>query len=137
MKFSLLVILFSSFAAHSASMTPGLWHAETKVDVEGIPLPSSSDKECITEEQASDIRKTIASELSRHGCKITKWNLANEKLKASLTCDNGKMDASGDLTGTVKSKSYNLAGKAAGSYMQLPATANLSLKGNWISNCEN
>ena len=135
-KIFLGALIFVSLASDAQTMDAGLWQADSVVNIEGIPLPSSQDKECITKSQAKDIRKTISTELGKQGCKINKWSLRAEKLQASVTCDNHDIEASGDLTGTVKAKSYNISGTAAGNYKSIPATANISLKGKWLSACK-
>ena len=132
----LFLLVIASSVSYSLNMEAGLWQTDSVVNIEGIPLPESHNKDCLTKSQAGDIRKTISTELSKNGCKIDKWNLRNEKLSATVTCENSFIDASGDLSGSVKSKSYDLSGTATGSYKNIPATATLSLKGQWLSACK-
>ncbi|AZZ36293.1 hypothetical protein CIK05_05645 [Bdellovibrio sp. qaytius] len=130
------VILFSSVQIWAQSFEAGLWKSKESLELNGIPLPSSSDEECITKEQAKDAKATIEKELKKKGCTLTKWNYKNQNLDAAITCNNKDMVASGKLTGPFTSKSYKLTCEATGTYKDvLPAVAELKLSGERVSAC--
>ncbi|MES2803550.1 MAG: DUF3617 family protein [Bdellovibrionota bacterium] len=132
----LVTALFFNFQVNAQSFEPGLWTSKESLTLNGIPLPSSNDEECISKAQAKDAKATIEKELKKKGCSLTKWVYKNQKLDASIKCDNDDMEATGKLSGPFTSKSYELKGEARGTYKQvLPAIAQLNLFGERISNC--
>ena len=137
MKSLIVALLLTSSAALAQSMQPGLWQANTRLDLNGIPLPASEAEECISSEDAKDVKKTISKELSKKGCEITKWTLKNKKLDATLKCQSKDLEAEGSLKGTVTEKSYELTGSAEGSFKGIPSAAGLQLKGKWVRVCKN
>ena len=129
-------VLFFNVQSFAQSFEPGLWASKESLELNGIPLPSSNDEECITKDQAKDAKATIEKELQRKGCSLTKWVYKNNNLDASIKCNNKDMDATGKLSGPFTNKSYNLKGEARGTYKQvLPAVAELKLSGERISHC--
>ncbi len=40
------------------SFEPGLWASKESLELNGLPLPSSTDEECITPDQAKDAKAT-------------------------------------------------------------------------------
>lgn len=138
MKKILFLTLFVLNAyAFAQSFSPGLWTSKESLELNGIPLPSSNDEECITKEQAKNAKATIEKELKKKGCLLSKWVYKNQHLDAEIKCNNDDMDASGKLSGSFTNKSYNLKGTAKGTYKQiLPAIAKLKLSGQWVSGCK-
>lgn len=135
-KLILAAILLFNMPLFAQSFEAGLWKSKESLELNGIPLPSSSDEECITKAQAKDAKATIAKELKKKGCALTKWVLKNKKLDASIKCNNDDMDATGSLSGPFTSTSYELTGEAKGTYKQLlPAVAALKLSGQRVSGC--
>lgn len=132
---ALLVLVISSAAA-AQSVQPGLWKAKSSLDLNGIPLPASEHEECVSHAAAKDLRKSIAKELKKKGCELTKWTVKNKKLDATLKCKNDDLEAEGALTGTVSPKSYDLSGKAEGTFKMIPSIASLKLSGEWMKNCK-
>lgn len=129
-------ILLISLHVNAQSFEPGLWKSKESLELNGIPLPTSSDEECITKDQAKDAKATIEKELKRKGCLVTKWAFKNQRLDAAIKCDNNDMEATGKLSGPITSKSYELKGEAKGTYKQLlPAVAQLVLTGQRVSAC--
>lgn len=129
-------ILLISLHVNAQSFEPGLWKSKESLELNGIPLPTSSDEECITKDQAKDAKATIERELKRKGCLVTKWAFKNQRLDAAIKCDNNDMEATGKLSGPITSKSYELKGEAKGTYKQLlPAVAQLELTGQRVSAC--
>lgn len=129
-------ILLMSLRVNAQSFEPGLWKSKESLELNGIPLPTSSDEECITKDQAKDAKATIEKELKRKGCLVTKWAFKNQRLDAAIKCDNNDMEATGKLSGPITSKSYDLKGEAKGTYKQLlPAVAQLVLTGQRVSAC--
>lgn len=132
----LVTILFFSVQLFAQSFEPGLWKSKESLELNGIPLPSTSDEECITKTQAKDAKATIEKELKKKGCSLTKWTYKNQKLDAAIKCNNDDMEATGKLSGPFTSKSYDLKGEAKGTYKQvLPAVAELKLSGQRVSSC--
>lgn len=135
---NILFISFLIFTAQTSaqSFDPGLWKSKESLELNGLPLPASSDEECITASQAKDAKATIEKELKKKGCSLTKWVVKNQKLDAAINCKNNDMDAVGTLYGKFSSKSYDLQGVAKGTYQQiLPAVAVLKLSGQWVKSC--
>lgn len=132
--FCLLFIVQPTWAQ---SFEPGLWTSKESLELNGLPLPSSTDEECITANQAKDAKATIEKELKKHKCSLTKWIYKNQRLDASIKCKNNEMDAVGKLQGSFTSKSYDLTGEAKGTYQEiLPAVAVLKLSGQWVKVCK-
>lgn len=127
--------LFSAtFQVAAQSIDPGLWRDKSSFTVNGIPLPSKKQEECIRADQAKDVKSAIIKDLKAHGCELTKWTVKGSKLEASLKCDSDDLEASGTLKGQFSKKSYSLDGEAEGTYQQmLPAKAELKLRGEWVA----
>lgn len=135
-QFLLITILFISKVSMAQSFEPGLWKSEDSFEINGIPLPKSKDEECLTKDQTKDAKATIVKELKRKGCTLTSWTFINQKLDATIKCDNDDMKATGKLSGPITSKSYELKGTAKGTYKNiLPAIADLKLTGRRVSSC--
>ena len=99
-------------------------------------MPASNNEKCITDSQAKDGRGTIERELKKRGCVLTEWVVKDQKLDASIKCDNDDIQATGKLHGQFSRKSYDLQGNAEGTFKQaLPATAVLMLSGHWVKKC--
>lgn len=136
MKLAFILTLIVSGKLYAQSFEPGLWKSKESVKIAGIPLPSSSDEECITPEQAKDAKATIEKELNKKGCKLNSWVIKNKKLDAAIACKNKDLDATGKLQGDFTSKRYELKGFAEGTYKQMiPAVADLQLSGQWVEKC--
>ena len=116
-------------------MKSGFWHAKTEIKLEGIPLPSSEDDQCVTKGQAKDVKATLTKELKKNGCKITQWKLKGKDLSATVECKNKDIEAKGTLHGSVTSKNYELSGDAKGKYKMIPSAATLKLTGEWVGTC--
>jgi hypothetical protein len=121
--------------AHSQSVEPGLWRADTSFAIIGIPLPPSQDEECISASEAKDIKTTLTKELLKAGCTPTKWLAKDQQLEVSLKCTKSGLDATGNLRGTITAKSYDLTGEAEGTYLNIPSQATIVLKGRWLKSC--
>lgn len=135
MLFIVCLIGTSTSLSRAESIQPGIWKAKTSFELNGLPLPASEDEECIQKNEAKDIKNTIARELKKKGCELTKWTIKNKKLDASLKCNNDDLEAEGRIQGTVSTKSYDLRGEAQGTYKMIPSFANLKLTGQWVKNC--
>lgn len=136
MRLLFICSLFLSVKLYAQSFEPGLWKSKESVKVAGIPLPSTSDEECLTSAQTKDAKATIEKELNKKGCQLNSWAIKNQKLDASITCKNKDLDATGKLGGDFTSKRYELKGKAEGTYKQMiPAVADISLSGQWVKKC--
>ncbi len=134
----LLFTFFSVFAIrlYAQSFEPGIWKTKESLKLNGLPLPASSNEECITKAQAKDAKATIEKELKKQGCSLTNWVVKNQKLNAAVNCKNNDIDAVGNLYGEFSSKSYDLKGEAKGTYKHaLPAIAEIKLSGQWMKSC--
>lgn len=137
-RFLIFLILFAGPFNHSfaQSLEPGIWKAKTNFKLNGIPLPSSEDEECVSPAEAKDAKATIAKELKKKGCELTKWSVKGKKLEAALSCENKDFTAKGNLQGQFSKKSYHLEGEADGTVKQmLPSTATVVLAGEWVKAC--
>ena len=131
-----ILILVVAVQVSAQTFVPGLWSSKRSFEVDGLPMPSASDKNCITATQAKHAKSTIETELKKQGCTITKWSLKDKKLDADLICKSKDLDATGKLSGDFTPKSYDLKGEAKGKYKSvIPATAKLELSGQWIKEC--
>ncbi|WP_409479783.1 DUF3617 domain-containing protein [Pseudobdellovibrio sp. HCB154] len=136
MRLLFIVSLLISAKLYAQSFEPGLWKSKESVKIAGIPLPSTSDEECLTAAQTKDAKATIEKELNKKGCKLNSWVVKNKKLDASITCKNKDLDAVGKLGGIFTSKHYELKGEAEGTYKEMiPAVADISLSGQWVKKC--
>lgn len=134
---TIAMILFSSSLLQAQSLEPGVWKAKTSFKLNGVPLPSSEDEECVSAGEAKDAKATIAKELKKKGCELTKWTIKGKKLEASLVCKSDELEAKGNLRGEFSKKSYELQGDAKGTYQNvLPSTATVQLSGQWVKACE-
>ena len=119
------------------SLDPGIWKVKTEFKLDGIPLPTSDDEQCITPAEAQDAKATVTKELKRNNCIILTWKVAGKNLTAQIKCETPEIQAEGALRGTFSAKSYQLTGAASGTYQGIiPAKTTLKLNGNWISACK-
>lgn len=133
MKFVFIITLLVGVNVNAQSFEPGLWKSKELLNIAGIPLPSSSDEECIDKTQAKDAKATIAKELKRKGCSLDKWSVVKNVLDAKITCKNKDLDARGELRGPFTKTKYDLTGEAYGTYKgAIPAVAELKLSGEWV-----
>lgn len=131
----ILMLTFLSSVCISQNIEPGIWEADSNFEVNGLPLPSSKDQQCITKGEASDIKITLAKELEELGCTTTKWTVKGTQLEVALKCTTAGLKAFGTIKGRVLAKSYELSGEADGTYQGFPSSGTLNLKGKWLRNC--
>ena len=132
----IFILLAINSTAFAQALQPGLWKTKSVFTVSGITLPSSNGEDCVTAEEAKDIKLTITKELKKNGCNLDSWKIKNSHLDAALTCKNDQLDAKGALSGIYTSKSYSLSGKANGVIQgSLPASAEIQLVGTWSKEC--
>jgi hypothetical protein len=135
---TLLFLLGIHVQASAQSIEPGVWKDSSKFTVNGLPIPNDEKEECITQEQAKDVKTAIAKDLKKIGCSITKWKVDGARLEASLKCKNDEMEveATGTVKGKFSKKSYELDGEAGGTIKEvLPANAVVRLRGVWARPC--
>lgn len=130
-----LLILILSSVSFAQSVQPGVWQADSSLEVSGFELPPSHEQQCLSASEAKDIKKTITKELESLGCKSTRWSVKGERLDVSLKCVRSDLVASGNLHGNVTAKSYDLTGEAEGTYQSIPTEATIKLKGKWLKAC--
>jgi hypothetical protein len=133
--FITLICLTSLTKAYAQVLTPGIWKAKSSFKLNGLPLPGNDEEECITGDQAKDVKKTIEKGIKEKGCVLTKWKVKGSKLEASLSCQGKNLKAEGHLQGDVSPKSYNLSGEATGSLKGFPTFADIKLSGVWVKAC--
>jgi hypothetical protein len=126
-------ILFSQ--ANAQAVNPGLWQVQSNFEVSGLALPESKSEECVSAEDAKDLKTSLARELGKSGCVATKWVHEGEKVDISLKCNKSGLEAAGNLQGVVKAKSYQISGTAEGTFQNIPATADIRLTGQWLKSC--
>lgn len=135
---TLLTLSFLLAATHSfaQALEAGLWKAKSDFSINGLPLPSNENEECITKDEVKDIKATITKDLRKNNCTLDTWKAHAGKLEASLTCKSDGLEATGKIRGSYTTKSYDLAGEANGTYQKsIPASAKLKLKGQWTKTC--
>jgi hypothetical protein len=129
-------ILAAAVAAQAQAVKPGLWQADSSAVISGIPLPASKDKECISKDDARDIKKAILRELKKTGCESTKWVKNGNKFDVELKCLKDGLEATGQLKGKIAETDYEFSGNAKGTFHGIPATADLKLNGKWLEGCK-
>ncbi len=138
----ILVLLVGLTFSHSSillaqSIEPGLWKTKTSFKLNGIPLPSSENEDCVSASEAKDVKSSITKELQKNKCELTKWTVKGKKLEASLECKSSELNAKGNLHGQFSKKSYELQGDAKGTYQNvLPSSATVQLSGQWVKACD-
>lgn len=140
MKISFILILVSSLFtfshSYAQSMKPGFWHVKESFKINGIALPSHEGNECISSEEAKDVKASLVESLQKKDCTLTNWTVNGENLQAGLNCKNNDFTAKGTLTGHFTKKSYTLKGRAKGKIKDtIPAKADVEMQGQWISAC--
>lgn len=132
----MLLLSFAVIQSQAQTLKPGFWKAKVNFKVNGIPLPSSDEEDCILPNEVKDVKASIVKNLKKNGCELTKWDIKGQNLQAALVCKSDDLDAVGSLTGVVSSAKYTLNGQAKGTYKQmLPATAIIKIKGDWVRDC--
>jgi hypothetical protein len=136
LQITLFCLLLVTFQVAAQSIEPGLWRDKSSFTVNGVPLPSENQEECIKANQAKDVKAAIIKDLKEYNCVLTKWTVKGTRLEASLKCDREDLEATGTLKGQFGRKSYSLDGEAEGTYQQLlPAKAVVKLRGEWVKAC--
>ncbi|MBC7740755.1 MAG: DUF3617 family protein [Bdellovibrionaceae bacterium] len=144
--FMLILISVLSLAATKSKVKPtaattalaaGQWHSEAHFKLNGIPMPPSDDKNCVTKEETKDVKKAIEESLARNDCKLITWVMKKETVDATVSCANDDFSADGTLKGTFSQKKYDLAGDIQGKHKLLgKARAHVKLTGEWIGECK-
>ncbi len=136
-SFIILSVLLLTVSAKAQSLQAGLWKTKSVFVVSGITLPSSDGEDCVSAEEAKDIKLSITKELKKNGCSLDSWKTKAATLEASLTCKNDQLDAKGILAGPFTTKSYTLTGNAKGVIQgSIPASADIKLTGVWTKECK-
>ena len=122
--------------AHAQTVQHGTWRTESTFEVNGLQMPPNKGEECLSKENAKDLKATLTKELSKIGCSSNKWIVKANEVDIGLKCNNAGLDAEGKMKGTVSEKKYNLSGDAAGTFQGFPAQAKINLLGNWVKACQ-
>ncbi len=118
-------------------LKPGIWKAKASFKVNGLPLPSSDEEDCVLPHEVKDVKASITKNLKKNGCVLTKWDVKNKNIDAALSCDSDDLVATGTIKGSYTVSSYKLDGEAKGTYKKmLPASAVIELRGEWLKACE-
>jgi hypothetical protein len=133
MKTLAVIILLSLGAkANAQSFQSGLWKSKSSFKLNGIPMPSSEDENCISKAEAKNAKASIENALKKQGCTLNHWIVKDKQLTADLACKNKDVEATGKLSGEISKKSYDLKGEAKGKYKQaIPSVASMELTGEW------
>lgn len=133
---TLFIILFFSSPLFAQKIEPGEWKSRTKFRLNGLPLPSQNETNCITKDELKNPKETIEEALKRNKCKLIKWTLKKDQVNARIKCDNDDFDAEGTITGTFSKKSYDLKGEATGDHHIIgESRAQIELSGEWLGTC--
>lgn len=128
-------VLTMSVFANAQSLTPGHWKTKTLMVLNGFALPDPDSDECLSQEDATDIKARIEQELQSKGCALTKWTVRGSSITSTIACETDTFRATGTLAGQFTSKSYNIKGEAKGFVTIFPAKAQVSLSGVWVGAC--
>ncbi len=129
-------VLANATDSFAQSVQPGNWQAKTEFKVDGISFPTSLTEECITPDQAIDVKASIAKGLLKLGCVLAQWKVLNNNLEAELECKTSAYTAKGRIRGQFTDKAYQLEGNAHGLYHNIvPTSASLLLTGQWTKDC--
>lgn len=135
--FLFFILLLSFFQSFAQSLNPGLWKVKSEFKLNGIPLPTSDNEDCITAAETHDAKATVMKELKRNDCRILSWKVKGNNLSAGIKCETSEIQAEGNLSGQFSAQSYHLTGSAKGTYQGIiPSQATLKLDGNWIRDCK-
>ncbi len=136
-KFFLFIFLLLCSVTQAQNLTPGIWQAKSEVILDGVSILPAFGEECISLEQAQNPKATISKIIEKIGCVLTSWSIKDGNLDASLDCRTNQLRATGKIRGQFSEKSYDLHGNAQGVYLNfIPASANLILRGQWMSECD-
>lgn len=134
---TLFIILLISFPLMAQKLEPGTWKSQSRVKLNGFPLPSENEANCITKDELKNPKQTIEEALEKNKCKLTKWSMKKNNVSASVICDNDDFKASGVIAGNFSKKSYDLEGEASGVHDIIGKTrAEIKLTGEWTGACE-
>ncbi|VXC98123.1 conserved exported hypothetical protein [Enterobacterales bacterium 8AC] len=128
-------------AAEPLSIEPGLWRDGGTIMFNGQALTNSpkddEDEECVSAEQAKDLRAAMASSYKDSGCEITSWDRApGDKLEIGLACVNEEGKSKGKLSGVYTSTSYDLKGRLDGTHIHAgPYFLDMHMYGKRIGEC--
>ena len=133
----LIISLFNLSYSFAQSLDPGLWKVKSEFKLNGIPLPTSDNEDCITAAEAHDAKTTVMKELKRNDCTILNWKVKGKNLTATIKCKTSEIQAEGTLTGQFSARNYHLSGSAKGTYQGIiPSEATLKLDGSWLRDCK-
>ncbi len=120
----------------AAPFTPGMWHSEATFKLNGVPMPSTDDDNCVSAKEAKEPKEAIAESLKRNDCTLTEWKMKKSTVNAVVNCKNDQLEAQGILKGHFDKKSYNLAGDITGKHKFLgKARASVVFDGRWTGEC--
>lgn len=137
----LLFVLATTFVTHFAqaqTITPGLWKAKTVIKLNTLALPPIDANDCISANEAKDIRKYIQENLIPDTqCTIKTWDYKKPELKVTLTCSNSQYDAKGDVRGKVTEKEFHLTGTLSGTHIVMgDVEVGIDYKGTYTKTCK-
>ena len=137
MKFVLSLIIFTQgFTVLNAQVVQhGLWTTNSIFEVNGIPVPAAKSEQCLTKENAKDLKSTLVKDLAKIGCASNKWIIKGAQVDIGLKCNSAGLEAEGNMKGSVTNKKYNLIGNAVGTFQGIPSQAKIILEGSWVKGC--
>lgn len=115
-----LTVCLNASLAVAQTINPGLWKASTVIKLNSVGLPPIDVNDCISANEAKDIKKYIQENLIPDTqCTIKKWDYKNPDLKVNLSCENSQYSSKGELIGKVTEKAFNIAGTLRGSHIMM------------------
>ena len=113
-------LLLNASLSAGQTITPGLWKASTVIKLNSLALPSVDVDDCVSANEAKDIKKYIQENLMPDTqCKIKTWDYKKPNIKISLSCENSQYSSKGDLAGKVTEKAFNIAGSMRGTHIMM------------------
>lgn len=115
-----LIGTFLATTAFAQNITSGLWKAKTKITIAGMTMPLFDVDDCISSNEAKDIKKYIQENLiPETQCTVKTWNYKKPDLKVTLSCENSQYNANGNLSGKVTDKEFKIGGTLHGTHVAM------------------
>ncbi|WP_431222114.1 DUF3617 domain-containing protein [Serratia sp. L9] len=128
-----------ALASETLSIKPGLWRNGGTVKINGQALPDSpedDEDECVSAEEAKDLRASMGSNFEDSGCKITSWQNQGDALEIGLQCVNEEGTSKGKLSGLHTATAFDLKGRMVGTHVQAGAiTIDMHWYGKYVGKC--
>lgn len=130
-----------ALASETMSIKPGLWRTGGTMKINGQALPNSpedgeEEEECVSAEDAKDLRATMDANFADSGCKTTSWRHQGDTLDIGMECVNDEGSSKGTLSGLHTATAFDLKGRQVGTHAQAGAiTIDTHWHGKYIGEC--